>query len=86
MPDNTLEPSTPESDPHHFTFGIRKVRDRLTISTSYAYLDCDERRKNNLVGGESGFTANGDYEAEAHLVGLSVTYAYKTIFALGWRE
>ena len=76
VPDHTFEPSIPDSDHHHFSLGIQKGFDRLTISTSYNYLYNDERRKNNLVGSESGLTANGEYQAEAHLVSISVTYAF----------
>ena len=74
VPDETFEPSVPDANTHLFCIGTDMNFTRnFTFSMSYAYQLQEERNKNNLVGGG---IANGSYNADIHLLGLSVAHRF----------
>jgi len=73
VPDSTFEPAIPDANTHLFCIGSEAKFDKLTLAMSYAYQLQEERNKNNAVG--SGL-ANGIYNADIHLLGLSVGYMF----------
>ena len=76
VPDDTFEPSVPDADTHLFCLGSDMIFNNITLAVSYAYQLFEERSKNNAVGAAVGGTANGDYNADIHLLGLSATYRF----------
>lgn len=73
IPDDTLEPSIPDANTHLFCIGTEMNFTRLKLAVSYAYQLQEERIKNNTVGGG---TANGTYNADIHLLGMSLGYRF----------
>lgn len=73
VPDDTFEPSVPDSDTHLFCVGTEMKFDRLGLAVSYAYQLQQERSKNNNVVMGS---ANGVYNADMHLMGISLSYKF----------
>ena len=75
IPDNTFEPSVTSSDKNIFSLGIerRKVLEKFTCALSYIYEQYEGRTKENQVGAEFGFTANGKYKQHTNLIGVSIT-------------
>jgi len=76
VPDSTLDPAIPDADTHLFCVGGEAKLDKLMIAVSYAYQLQQERSKHNEVGLIEGGTANGIYNADIHLLGLSVSYRF----------
>ena len=78
VPSDTFEPSVPVSDRDDFSFGIQKRFGPFRVAVTYLYDKYESRRKNNSVTGFSttGITANGKYEQDIHMVGLSVLYRF----------
>ena len=76
VPDSTFEPSIPDSDTHLFTIGSEIKFDKIKVTASYGYQLLEERTKNNLVGVAIGGAANGAYNSDIHLLGLSVAYKF----------
>ena len=78
IPSDTFEPAIPASDRDDFSIGVQKIFDRLKVSLSYLYDKYESRDKNNSVVGFSatGITANGKYEQDIHMIGLSVSYTF----------
>lgn len=75
VPGSTMEVMIPDSDAHLFTIGAEWGHGPWTVAGAFGYEYHEERRKNNEVGFPIG-TANGKYENEIYLVGLSVGYAF----------
>ena len=80
VPDSTFEPLIPDTDAHLFTFGMEYRTGEWTISGAFGYEKHDSRDKDNdlgdpLVTPPSG-TANGTYETDIYLAGLSVAYRF----------
>lgn len=73
VPDSTFEPSVPDASTHLLCFGSEITLDKLLLSFSYAYQLQQERTK---VTNEYGAIANGSYNADIHLLGLSVGYHF----------
>ncbi|MSN24355.1 MAG: aromatic hydrocarbon degradation protein [Geobacter sp.] len=73
IPDDTFEPGVPDSNTHLFTIGTDMKFNRFKLAVSYAYQLQEERTKNNAVG--FGL-ANGEYNADIHLLGLSLAYKF----------
>ncbi|MDY6974186.1 MAG: outer membrane protein transport protein [Thermodesulfobacteriota bacterium] len=76
VPDGTFEPSVPSSDRDDLSFGIQKSFGKLRFSVSYLFEKYHSRHKNNDVGSDSGFTANGRYKQHANIVGLCASYRF----------
>ena len=71
VPSDTFEPSVPVSDRNDYSVGIQKTFNKYKIGLSYLYDRYDSRHKNNNVGSGS---ANGKYEQDIHMIGLSISY------------
>ncbi len=78
IPSHTFEPAIPGSDKNWFSFGVQKSFGGVRIALSYLYNKYEKRNKNNNVVGYSisGITANGKYEQDIHMAGLSVSYKF----------
>lgn len=73
VPDDTFEPSVPDSNTHLFCIGSEMAFDRMKLAVSYAYQLQEERNNNNNVGLGS---ANGVYNADMHMLGISLAYKF----------
>ena len=73
VPDVTFEPSVPDANSHLFCLGTDMVFKNIKLAISYAYQLQEERRKINTVGASA---ANGTYNSDIHLLGLSVTWRF----------
>jgi len=71
VPDDTFEPAIPASDKHCVSVGINKRFGNLVAGVIYYYEKYESRKKD--IEGE---TANGEYNTEAHVVGVSVSYEF----------
>jgi long-chain fatty acid transport protein len=83
VPGDTMEVLIPDSDAHLFTIGAEWMRGPWKVAGAFGYEYHESRRKNNEIGdpigqflGTNSGTANGKYENEIYLVGLSVGYAF----------
>jgi long-chain fatty acid transport protein len=76
VPDDTFEPSVPDANTHLFCLGADMVFNNIKLAVSYAYQLQEERSKDNTVGATAGGAANGTYNADIHLLGLSATYRF----------
>ncbi|ACN16994.1 FadL [Desulforapulum autotrophicum HRM2] len=79
VPDDTFEPSTPDSDCHLFCLGGSYGWKRASLALSYGYQLNLDRDKDNNVGlasaGEANI-ANGTYSGNLHLVSASLTVMF----------
>lgn len=73
VPDDTFEPSVPASEKHMLSLGVAKRFGRVNAAITYLYGKYKDRDKDNLVGAEYGSTANGEYEQDTHMLGVSVS-------------
>lgn len=73
VPNETFEPAIPDSNTHLFCLGGEAQIDRLKISLGYGYQLQENRTKATNVYGP---TANGEYSADLHLVGISVGWYF----------
>lgn len=83
VPDRTFDPSIPDSDAHLFTLGTDLTFGRFSVSLAYGYEHHEDRTKNNAIGDPldpAGVNprsfANGEYQADVHLVATSVAYSF----------
>jgi long-chain fatty acid transport protein len=84
VPNKAIEPIIPDSDVHLFTIGTDLTCDAWTLSAAFGYEYHDSRTKNNAVGDPLGSqlagmpvaTANGEYDTDIYLLGLSVGYKF----------
>lgn len=76
VPDDTFEPSVPDANTHLFCIGGEATFEKLSVALSYAYQLQEERNKRNDVGSSAGGAANGTYNADIHLLGISATYRF----------
>lgn len=79
VPDSTFEPIIPDSDAHLFTIGSDLTCGSWTLSGAFGYEYHDSRNKTNPLGdpfGTPGTTANGEYDTDIYLVGLSLGYKF----------
>lgn len=79
VPDETFEPSIPDSDTHLFCVGTELSFKKLTLSLSYAYQLLENRHKSNSLGDpimQGSGTANGKYGADMHLLAASLVFKY----------
>jgi long-chain fatty acid transport protein len=81
VPDRTFEPVIADANTHLFCAGGEAKLDKLVIAMSYAYQLQEERIKNNNIGdlnnpANEGSRVNGTYNADIHLLGLSLKYQF----------
>jgi long-chain fatty acid transport protein len=73
VPDTTFEPAIPDANTHLFCIGTDMTFSNVTLGISYAYQLQEERKK---YTNDYGSTANGTYNADVHLLGLSAKYRF----------
>jgi len=77
VPGDTLDVLIPDTDAHLFTVGLEWRHGAWTIAGAGGYEYHESRRKNNSVGSKFlAPNADGKYENEVYLVGISVGYAF----------
>ncbi len=79
IPDATFEPAIPDSPSHLFTLGVSYPFGSYTLDASYGYQYLEARIKNNSIApppSPLASAANGKYESDIHLVGLSLGYKF----------
>lgn len=76
VPDDTFEPAIPSSDKHCVSFGVKKRLGNFIAGVSYYYERYESRKKNNKLGAKWGETANGEYNTDAHIAAVSVSYGF----------
>jgi long-chain fatty acid transport protein len=79
VPDETFDPQVPNGNRHIFTAGADWQIKGFTLGLAYNYVRDEERRKDNqltLNGVPFPLQANGRYQSDAHLLGLSVSYRF----------
>ncbi len=76
VPNDTFEPAIPASDKHCVSLGVTKRFGNLVAGVVYYYEKYESRKKDNSLGADLGGTANGEYNTEAHVVGVSVSYEF----------
>ncbi len=71
-PDETIEPTLPDSDRNDFSFGFDlKLNENLTISSFFMWVHFNER---TVVDSETGF--DGIYETDAYILGFGLDYRF----------
>lgn len=78
VPDSTFEPLIPDTDAHLYTVGADWVSGSWSISGAFGYETHEKRDKANTLGDPlTGIpVANGSYETDIYLVGVSVGYRF----------
>lgn len=73
VPDDTFDPTIPDSDTHVFSVGTDVDYKKFKVSLAYAYQLFEERTKSNAIGPPA---SNGNYESDAHMLALSFVYRF----------
>ncbi len=83
VPDKTFDPIVPDANTHLFTFGTSLKIKNFKIDLAYAYQLLEGRSKSNSVDDNpsdgllnAATSANGKYETDLHMVGISVGYNF----------
>ena len=83
VPDDTFEPSVPDSDGHIFSLGLDIKLKNTRVGLLYAYKKYEDREKNNMLddfpfdGIVNPLTSvNGTYKSSIHMMGVDVAYVY----------
>ncbi|MFO7576989.1 MAG: outer membrane protein transport protein [Pelovirga sp.] len=84
VPGSTFEPLVPDSDAHLFTVGAEWSRGAWLVAGAFGYEYHRSRDKDNSLGdplgsllaGDPVGTANGSYDTDLYLVGLSLGYRF----------
>ena len=76
VPDDTFEPSISDAEKHLLSVGLAGRGGGFSWCVTYLYQRYDDRDKNNTVGTATGFPAQGTYEQETHMLGLSIGYTF----------
>jgi len=83
IPDKTFEPTIPDADTHLFCIGTDVKYKNFRFDLSYAYQHLQSRHKNNSIDDNPNdgvinpsTSANGKYNSNLHMVGLSLTYQF----------
>ena len=71
-PNETLERTLPVTDHDMVRYGINKIWGRYSLALTYLYGWYDDRTKDNSVGEETGYPANGKYEQNAQMLATSL--------------
>ena len=75
VPNDTFDPSVPASEKHMWSLGVAKKFGRVNTAITYLYGKYKDRNKDNLVGGSTA-NANGEYEQDTHMLGISVNVEF----------
>lgn len=83
-PESTFEPLVPDTDAHLFTIGAELIKNDWKVIAAFGFEHHDSRKKSNTLGdplgsalaGEPTSTANGTYDTDIFLYGLSVVYNF----------
>jgi len=75
VPDSTFDPTIPDAVTDVYSVGTEINYRKFKVALSYAYQVMHERAKANALGAPAG-TANGVYDSDIHMFGLSVGYAF----------
>ena len=73
VPDNTFDPTIPDSDTHVFSVGTDVDYKKYKVALAYAYQLFEERTKSNSIGPPA---SNGKFESDAHMLALSFVYRF----------
>lgn len=73
VPDNTFDPTIPDSDTHVFSVGTDMDYKKFKVALAYAYQLFEGRTKSNSIDPPA---SNGKYESDAHLLALSFVYRF----------
>lgn len=82
IPDRTFEPMIPDANTHLICVGTDVKYKKFRFDLSYAYQHLQSRHKNNPVDDlndsvlNPATSANGKYNSDLHMVGLSLTYQF----------
>lgn len=81
VPDNTFEPSIPDSNTHLFTIGSSIKSKGLKIDIAYGFQMLEDRKKKNSIGDpinpiNEDSMVKGEYKSYLHMIGLSLTYLF----------
>lgn len=81
VPDETFEPSIPDSNTHLFTLGTSIKRKDFKIDVAYGFQKLEDREKKNPIGdpfnpSDLNSKVNGEYRSHLHMIGLSLTYLF----------
>jgi long-chain fatty acid transport protein len=80
VPHSTLEPAVPDSVSHLLCLGTDLTFGHAVVSLSYGYQHLEPVKKHNTLADplsqDSATRANGRYESDLHLAGLSVSYQF----------
>lgn len=79
VPDETFEPQVPNANQHIFTVGGDWRIKHFTLGIAYNYVLGETRSKNNAIGLNGvpyPLQANGRYNVDAHLLGVSLAYKF----------
>lgn len=84
VPSSTFEPLVPDTDAHLFTLGAQWSYNRWTLAGAFGYEYHQTGKKRNDLGDPLGSviagtpvgTANGKYETDIYLLGVSLGYQF----------
>jgi long-chain fatty acid transport protein len=78
VPEKTFDPIVPDATTHLFTVGINTTYRNIKMAIAYGYQMLEDRKKNNAVTDplNPANSANGTYETDIHMLGLSFTYLF----------
>ncbi len=80
VPASTFEPLVPDTDAHLFSVGATLHIREWTVTGALGYEAHEQGRKNNGLGdpltGSPEFTANGSYNSDIYLAGISIGYRF----------
>jgi long-chain fatty acid transport protein len=76
VPDHTFEPGIPDSESCLYSIGFAADHKKFNYAISYGLQVNADRDKNNTISAPDGSTANGDYDAYLHLLGVSFSYRF----------
>ncbi len=76
VPENTWDPSVPESARSGFTFGGGWTHSSITLDLTYCLIPFQKRTVHNAVGATSAATVNGEYSTTIHILSANVTYRF----------
>ncbi|MFO0792545.1 MAG: outer membrane protein transport protein [Candidatus Brocadiaceae bacterium] len=83
VPDKTFDPVVPDANAHLFTIGTDIKYKKTKITVGYGYQRLEGTRKDNSIDDnpqdgiiDAATSANGKYDTDIHMIGISVTYMF----------
>ena len=78
VPDGTFDPVVPDATTHLFTVGTNVKYKNMKFDIAYGYQLLEGRSKNNTVADplNPSNSANGKYNTDIHMLGMSLTYMF----------